>query len=79
MFYFASPFRLPSPSPLIPPGRGLHSNVLGFWGGISWNIAVARVCQLYPRAAPAVILEKFFRIYSRWCVCIPCHLWHPSR
>ena len=39
----------------------LTANVLGFWGGIVWNIAVARVCQLYPRAVPAVLLEKFFR------------------
>lgn len=46
--------------------RGLYSNVLGFFGGITWAILVARVCQLYPYYAPAALVKRFFRVYDRW-------------
>uniref|UniRef100_A0A914E207 polynucleotide adenylyltransferase n=1 Tax=Acrobeloides nanus TaxID=290746 RepID=A0A914E207_9BILA len=46
--------------------HGIYSNVLGFLGGISWSILVARTCQLYPCAAPAILLEKFFLVFSTW-------------
>eukprot|EP01084_Bolivina_argentea_P113891 202878_1 len=45
---------------------GIYSNVLGFLGGINWAILVAFVCQRYPRAPPAALLHRFFRVYHRW-------------
>eukprot|EP00927_Polykrikos_kofoidii_P084949 TRINITY_DN9106_c0_g1_i1.p1 TRINITY_DN9106_c0_g1~~TRINITY_DN9106_c0_g1_i1.p1 ORF type:complete len:676 (-),score=125.23 TRINITY_DN9106_c0_g1_i1:95-2122(-) len=46
--------------------RGIYSNVLGFFGGITWAILVARVCQLYPYYCPAALVNRFFRVYDRW-------------
>ncbi|CEF69818.1 Nucleotidyl transferase domain and Poly(A) polymerase, RNA-binding domain and Poly(A) polymerase, central domain and Nucleotidyltransferase, class I, C-terminal-like domain and Poly(A) polymerase family-containing protein [Strongyloides ratti] len=46
--------------------RGIYSNVLGFFGGITWAILVARCCQLYPYATPARLLVKFFYIFKSW-------------
>merc|ERR1740138_325227 len=46
--------------------RGIYSNVLGFYGGISWAILVARVCQLFPHFCPAALVKRFFRVYDRW-------------
>lgn len=39
---------------------------MGFFGGVAWAIVTARVCQLYPNAAPAAIVSKFFRIMNAW-------------
>jgi len=47
-------------------GRCVYSNTLGYLGGVSWAILVARVCQLYPAAAPSTLVAKFFRVYSAW-------------
>lgn len=44
--------------------RGIHSNILGYLGGVSWAILVARICQLYPNASSAVIVIKFFKVYQ---------------
>eukprot|EP00397_Hematodinium_sp_SG-2012_P038273 GEMP01041608.1.p1 GENE.GEMP01041608.1~~GEMP01041608.1.p1 ORF type:complete len:550 (+),score=115.96 GEMP01041608.1:45-1652(+) len=46
--------------------RGLYSNVLGFFGGITWAILIARMCQLYPNACTSIVVGRFFRIYERW-------------
>ena len=39
---------------------------MGFPGGVAWAMLVARVCQLYPQAAAAVVVGKVFRIMSGW-------------
>ncbi|XP_065661046.1 poly(A) polymerase type 3 isoform X6 [Hydra vulgaris] len=44
----------------------VYSNVLGFLGGVSWAMLVARICQLYPNAIAATLVQKFFLIYSKW-------------
>eukprot|EP00929_Paragymnodinium_shiwhaense_P002143 TRINITY_DN102345_c0_g1_i1.p1 TRINITY_DN102345_c0_g1~~TRINITY_DN102345_c0_g1_i1.p1 ORF type:complete len:704 (-),score=162.44 TRINITY_DN102345_c0_g1_i1:56-2167(-) len=46
--------------------RGIYSNVLGFFGGITWAILVARICQLYPHQCPAALVKRFFKVYNRW-------------
>ena len=46
--------------------KGVYSNVLGYLGGVSWAMLVARVCQLYPNAAPATLVHRFFLVLSKW-------------
>lgn len=46
--------------------RGIYSNVLGFFGGITWALLVARVCQLYPNYCFSQLVNRFFRIYDQW-------------
>lgn len=46
--------------------RAIYANVFGFPGGVAWAMLVARICQLYPNAVSAVIVEKFFHIYAQW-------------
>ncbi|KAG8008448.1 Poly(A) polymerase gamma, partial [Nibea albiflora] len=55
-------------------GRSIYSNSLGFLGGVSWAIMVARICQLYPNAAPSTLVKKFFYFYARWEWPVPIHL-----
>lgn len=45
---------------------GLYSNALGFFGGVTWAMLVARICQLYPNACAATLVHKFFLVYSHW-------------
>ncbi|KAJ8678749.1 hypothetical protein QAD02_014536 [Eretmocerus hayati] len=45
---------------------GIYSNVLGYLGGVSWAMLVARTCQLYPNAVAATLIEKFFLVFSQW-------------
>lgn len=46
--------------------RALYGNIMGFPGGVAWAMLVARVCQLYPKAATSVIVNKFFLVMSQW-------------
>lgn len=46
--------------------RAIYANIMGYPGGVAWAMMVARVCQLYPKAASAVIVNKFFHIIARW-------------
>ena len=46
--------------------RAIYSNVIGFLGGVSWAMLTARICQLYPNQCPAVLIHKFFKIYTVW-------------
>jgi len=46
--------------------RGVYGNVLGYLGGVSWAILVARICQLYPHASPSTLISRFFLVYEKW-------------
>jgi poly(A) polymerase len=46
--------------------RAIYANVFGFFGGVAWALAVARVCQLYPNVSASTIVSKFFRIMQQW-------------
>lgn len=58
--------------------HGIYSNVLGYLGGVSWAMLVARTCQLYPNAASATLVHKFFLIFSKWKWPQPVLLKQPS-
>ncbi|KAI5956538.1 PAP1 [Candida jiufengensis] len=46
--------------------KAVYGNVFGFPGGVAWAMLTARICQLYPNSVSAVIVEKFFNIYTKW-------------
>ncbi|KAF2860234.1 Poly(A) polymerase papa [Piedraia hortae CBS 480.64] len=46
--------------------RAIYGNIAGYPGGVAYAILVARVCQLYPRAAAPQLLKKFFFVVGRW-------------
>ena len=46
--------------------RAIYGNVIGFPGGVAYAMMVARVCQLYPKAAAPLIVQKFFFVMHKW-------------
>ncbi|XP_029281721.1 poly(A) polymerase type 3-like [Cottoperca gobio] len=46
--------------------RNIYSNMLGFLGGVSWSILVARISQAYPNASASTLVTKFFKVYDMW-------------
>lgn len=46
--------------------HGIYSNSMGFFGGISWAILIARACQLYPNASASKLVHRMFFIFSTW-------------
>ncbi|XP_065199639.1 poly(A) polymerase type 3-like [Planococcus citri] len=59
--------------------HGIYSNVLGYFGGISWAILVAKTCQLYPNAVASTIIQKFFSVFSQWNWPDPVSLKRPTK
>ncbi|XP_038116839.1 poly(A) polymerase type 3-like [Culex quinquefasciatus] len=45
--------------------HGIYSNSLGYFGGVSWAMLMARTCQL-PNVVAATQVHKFFMVFSRW-------------
>ncbi|KAL5288536.1 hrg family protein [Megaselia abdita] len=58
--------------------HGIYSNSLGYFGGVTWAMLVARTCQLYPNAVAATLVHKFFLVFSRWKWPNPVLLKHPD-
>lgn len=46
--------------------RGIYSNVLGYFGGVSWMILVAHICMKWPNQQPNKLLHYFFTFYSSY-------------
>ncbi|KAL1838143.1 hypothetical protein VTJ49DRAFT_2994 [Mycothermus thermophilus] len=46
--------------------KAIYANIMGYPGGVAWAMMVARVCQLYPKATSAVVVNKFFNIIYKW-------------
>ncbi|XP_053691995.1 poly(A) polymerase type 3-like [Sabethes cyaneus] len=59
--------------------RGIYSNSLGYFGGVSWAMLVAKTCQLYPNATAATLVHKFFFVFSQWKWPHPVLLKRPDR
>ncbi|XP_067628099.1 poly(A) polymerase type 3 [Eurosta solidaginis] len=58
--------------------HGIYSNCLGYFGGVTWAMLVARTCQLYPNATASTLVHKFFLVFSRWKWPNPVLLKHPD-
>ena len=57
--------------------RGINSNGMGYLGGISWAILVAKICQIFPNHKPAKLFYEFFAVYSIWNWDVPVRIIAP--
>lgn len=46
--------------------RGIYGSALGYLGGVSWSILVARICLFCPKKCVSDLLQLFIIIYSDW-------------
>ncbi|XP_055641826.1 poly(A) polymerase type 3-like [Toxorhynchites rutilus septentrionalis] len=46
--------------------NGVYSNILGYLGGVSWAMMVAKVCQVNPNSSAATLVHKFFQLFANW-------------
>eukprot|EP00049_Salpingoeca_infusionum_P004978 m.86525 g.86525 ORF g.86525 m.86525 type:complete len:613 (-) comp12813_c0_seq4:296-2134(-) len=46
--------------------KNIYSNGLGYLGGVHLALLVAKLCQMFPQATAAKLLDKFFWVYSNW-------------
>lgn len=46
--------------------RGIYSNILGYFGGVSWMILVAKICMMCPYLEPNKLLYQFFLCFTNW-------------
>lgn len=46
--------------------RFVYGASYGYFGGVAFAIAVARICQMHPNYAAYDLLRKFFETYSAW-------------
>jgi poly(A) polymerase len=46
--------------------RCIYNNSVGYFGGVSWTMAVARTCQFYPNMSAKQIVERFFYTFCNW-------------
>lgn len=46
--------------------RYVYGNSYGYYGGVTYAIGVARICQLYPKASSFTIIQKFFEVFTKW-------------
>lgn len=46
--------------------RFVYGNAYGYFGGVTFSICVARVCQMYPKLCAWDIVCKFFEVFSSW-------------
>ena len=43
-------------------GQGLYSNILGYLGGFSWAVLVAKICMDYPQLSAPELIRTFFEV-----------------
>ena len=58
--------------------RGISSNGMGYLGGISWAILVAKICQTFPNHKPAKLFFEFFAVFNIWNWKVPVRINAPS-